>query len=101
MEFKIQDIIHNEINKVLNIEEDSVKEPTLFTCSDDFDCSNCDTDYYCFDHDITKVMDKYIKKDFTSKAGYLFFEDDKILDSFEHHLKGLMNLIKMTYREEK
>ena len=101
MEFKIQDIIHNEINKALNIEEDSVKEPTLFTCSDDFDCSGCDTDYYCFDHDITKVMDKYIKKGFTSKAGYLFFEDDKILDSFEHHLKGLMNLIKMTYREKK
>tara|TARA_Y100000310_G_C19988078_1_gene492861 strand:+ start:214 stop:435 length:222 start_codon:yes stop_codon:yes gene_type:complete len=53
------------------------------------------------DNDITDVMDKYIKKGFISKNGNLFFEDDEILDSFEYHLKGLVNLIKMTYRKEK
>ena len=49
------------------------------------------------DDDICNVLDKHIKKGFVSENGNLFFEDDEILDSFEFHLKGLQNLIKMTY----
>ena len=55
----------------------------------------------CFDDDISNVMDKYIKKGFVSKKGNMFFEDDEILDSFEYHIKGLLNLIKMTHKEKK
>ena len=51
------------------------------------------------DEDISDVMNKYIKDGFVSKNGNLFFEDDEILDSFEYHLKGLQNLIKMTYKK--
>ena len=64
--------------------------------------SKVDMDYIFeqIDDDITNVLDKYIKKGFISNNGKLFFEDDKILDDFEHHLKGLQNLIKMTYKEK-
>ena len=64
--------------------------------------SKVDMDYIFeqIDGDITDVLDKYIKKGFVSDKGYLFFEDDKILDEFLSHLKGLQNLIKMTYKEK-
>ena len=60
-----------------------------------------DMDYILesIDEDISDVMNKYIKDGFVSKNGNLFFEDDEILDSFEYHLKGLQNLIKMTYKK--
>ena len=52
------------------------------------------------DDGICSVMDKHIAKNFTSKNGYLFFEDDDILDSYEFAMNILKRLIKHTHKKE-
>ena len=104
MEFKIQDIIHNEINKALSITEDDGCPKCNQNPYSDIDkhcpvCFDEISDY--FDDDICDVMNKYIKKGFISKNGDLFFDDDKIVADFNYHIEGLKNLIKMTYKEKK
>tara|TARA_R110002020_G_scaffold472977_1_gene701634 strand:- start:455 stop:829 length:375 start_codon:yes stop_codon:yes gene_type:complete len=51
------------------------------------------------DEDITILLDKYIAKYYLSEDGYLFFEDDKILDRFLFALDVLQSLIKDTYNK--
>ena len=51
------------------------------------------------DDDITILLDKYIAKYYLSEDGYLFFEDDKILDRFEFALSIIQSLIKDTYNK--
>ena len=51
------------------------------------------------DHDITVLLDKYIAKYYLSEDGYLFFEDDKILDKFDFALNIIQSLIKDTYNK--
>ena len=53
------------------------------------------------DDGICNVMDKHIAKDFTSENGYLFFENEDILDSYEFAMNILKRLIKSTYKESK
>ena len=53
------------------------------------------------DDGICNVMDKHIAKNFTSENGYLFFEDEDILDSYEFAMNILKRLIKSTYKETK
>jgi len=43
------------------------------------------------------VLNKHIKTGFVSKDGYLFFDDEDIVDDLNLHIKGLITLIKMTY----
>ncbi len=52
------------------------------------------------DDGICSVMDKHIAKNFTSKNGYLFFEDDDILDSYEFAMNILKRLIKHTHKKD-
>ena len=47
--------------------------------------------------DLTNFMDKYIKKGFLSKNKELFFEDEYLLDRYEHYANGLKALILDTY----
>ena len=51
------------------------------------------------DDDITILLDKYIAKYYLSEDGYLFFEDDKILDKFDFALNIIQSLIKDTYNK--
>ena len=53
------------------------------------------------DDGICNVMDKHIAKDFVSKNGHLFFEDDDILNYYEMAMATLKDLIKSTYKETK
>jgi len=52
------------------------------------------------DDGICSVMDKHIAKNFTSKNGYLFFEDEDILDSYEFAMNILKRLIKHTHKKD-
>ena len=67
------------------------------------DIRNCDIENVLesFDDGISNVMDKHIAKNFTSKNGYLFFEDQDILDGYEFAMNILKKLIKSTYKENK
>jgi len=49
------------------------------------------------DDDLCAVLNKHIKTGFISKDGYLFFDDEDIVDDLNLHIKGLITLIKMTY----
>ena len=51
------------------------------------------------DEDITVLLDKYIAEYYLSEDGYLFFEDDKILDKFDFALNIIQSLIKDTYNK--
>ena len=90
--------------KELNITEDDVcPKCNQYPYSDtDKHCPVCfDEISDCLDDDICDVMNKYIKKGFTSENGDLFFDDDSIVKDFNYHIEGLVKLIKMTYKEKK
>ena len=51
------------------------------------------------DDDITILLDKYIAKYYLSEDGYLFFEEDAMLDRYLFALDVLQSLIKDTYNK--
>tara|TARA_R110000787_G_scaffold269526_1_gene376354 strand:- start:260 stop:727 length:468 start_codon:yes stop_codon:yes gene_type:complete len=84
---KTIDAMFNEIKYSDRIDDEMKVE------EDDSPQDICDS----IDDGICEVMNKYIKKDFVSKNGELFFEDGDIVTSFNYHLMGLQRLVIDTY----
>jgi len=78
---------------------DMLKDEDYETTSGDY--GDIESILESLDDDICNVMDKHIAKDFVSKNGHLFFEDDDILNYYEMAMATLKDLIKSTYKETK